>query len=358
MSVSRRGFFGLAAALGAGATVAKAGRANATHRHFEGYPDRFGMLTDTTRCVGCRSCEAACHETHGLPEQHEAFDDDSVFERERRTSDHAYTVVNRYEPEDGGEPVYRKIQCNHCNEPACASACFVAAFTKTPEGPVIYNHEVCLGCKYCVVACPFNIPAYRHHDPLTARIEKCTLCFERVVEGDAPACASICPKEAITFGKRSDLLAVAKQRIHDFPDRYVDHVYGENEVGGTSWLYLSGVPFEQLGMRTDLGTKPLGELTTGFLESVPTVFTLWPGLLTGVYLMSRRNRIQGDQDQDDAVADAIAKTEASEKEAAAKSADMAAFKAENAQKMAVDKAVKKALEEATPKAAQEKGDES
>jgi len=351
MSITRRGFFSIAAAVGAGTALGKAGKARATHRHFEGYPDRFGMLTDISRCVGCRSCEAACNEANDLPRPHEPFDDLEVLDEKRRTTDHAYTVVNRYEVE-GGDPVYRKIQCNHCNEPACASACFVAAFTKTPEGPVSYNHKVCLGCKYCIVACPFNIPAYRHHDPLKARVEKCTMCLDRIQEGQAPACAAACPKEAITFGKRSDLIEVAWERIRAYPDRYIDHVYGENEVGGTGWLYLSGVPFEKIGMRTDLGVKPLGELTTGFLEAVPTVFSLWPGLLTGVYLMSRRARRKADQEQRDAVAGAIAATQEEERTAADKKLEMAKFRAETAQKKAVEKAVEDALAEAE----QEKGD--
>jgi len=348
MSVSRRGFLGLAAAMGAGAVARKA-RAGG-HPHFEGYAGSYGMLTDVTRCVGCRSCEAACNEVSELPPPHEPFDDLTVLDHKRRTSEEAHTVVNKVEPAGGGGPVYVKTQCNHCMEPACASACFVGAFTKSPEGAVNYNHKVCLGCKYCIISCPFNIPTYKHHDPLTARVMKCTMCFDRVVEGQMPGCAAACPQEAILFGKREELIRVAWERIERHKGRYVEHVYGENEVGGTSWLYLSGVPFEELGFRMDLGVTPLAERTSGFLEAVPAVFTLWPGLLTGFYLMSRRSKRLAEQEQRDAVAGAIEETETAERKKASDSMEMAKFKAEQAQKKAVDKAVKEALEQAAAEA--------
>lgn len=346
MSVSRRGFFGLAAAMGAGVAAGTRKARAGGHPHFEGHADRYGMLTDVTRCVGCRSCEAACNEANDLPEPHEPFDDLEVLEHRRRTSEEAHTVVNKYEPEGGGDPVFLKTQCNHCNEPACASACFVGAFTKTADGPVIYNHKVCLGCKYCIVACPFNIPTYKHHDPLTARVMKCTMCFDRVDEGELPACTSACPKGAITFGKRSDLVKEAWDRVRRHPGRYVDHLYGEHEVGGTSWMYLSGVPFEELGMRMDLGVSPLAERTSGFLESVPAVFTLWPGLLTGFYLMTRRQGIVARKEKEAEVAGAIAATQEADKQAAASAAQVAAKRAEMAHKKAVTAAVKEALAEA------------
>jgi formate dehydrogenase iron-sulfur subunit len=118
---------------------------------------------------------------------------------------------------------------------------------------------------------------------------KCTMCYERIAkEGRVPGCVEVCPVQALTFGKRSDLIRLARERILTHPDRYIDQIYGEHEVGGTSWLYIAGVPFDQLGFRTDLGVTPYPELTRGFLSAVPLVLTLWPVLFTGVYMFSKR----------------------------------------------------------------------
>jgi ferredoxin len=176
----------------------------------------------------------------------------------------------------------------HCFEPACASACLVAAFRKTPQGPVVYDESVCIGCRYCMIACPFGLPAYTYDNPTSPVVRKCTMCFERIArEGGRPACAEICPVEAITFGRRSELLEIARERIARDPDRYVDHVYGEREAGGTCWLYISGVPFEQVGFPANVGTTPYPELTKGFLSAVPLVLTIWPALLMGAHAFTR-----------------------------------------------------------------------
>ena len=177
----------------------------------------------------------------------------------------------------------------HCFEPACASACLVAAFRKTPEGPVLYDESVCLGCRYCMMACPFNMPAYTYDEPFSPVVKKCTMCFERIKEeGGVPACAAMCPVEAITFGKRSDLVALARKKIKAHPDKYVDHIYGEREAGGTCWLYIADRPFEELGFRADVGTVAYPELTKGFLSAVPLVLTIWPALLMGAYAFTKR----------------------------------------------------------------------
>jgi Fe-S-cluster-containing dehydrogenase component len=267
---------------------------------FTGYPDRFGVLSDLTRCVGCRTCEAACNEVNQLPPPKIPFEDQSVFENIRRTDTNAYTVVNRYpNPKQGGLPIYVKHQCRHCDEPACASACLVRAFTKTPEGAVSYNKGVCIGCRYCMTACPFYVPAYEYNDPFSPEIRKCTMCYDtRISKGGIPACVEACPMEAMTFGKRSDLIKLARKRIMEHPDRYIDHIYGEHEVGGTDWLYISGVPFEQLGFATDLGTKPYPELTRGFLSMVPAVLVIWPALLGGIYMFTQ-HREQGDEEEEE-----------------------------------------------------------
>ncbi|UCH10094.1 MAG: 4Fe-4S dicluster domain-containing protein [Fidelibacterota bacterium] len=253
-------------------------------------PDWMGMLTDLSLCIGCRKCEWACNEANKLPNKPiQSFDDPSVFQEERRTHAEQFTVVNRFEVDDRPEPVFVKKQCMHCAEPACASACLVRAFSKTAEGPVLYNKDVCIGCRYCMIACPFLVPTYEYADAFSPEVKKCTMCFERFTQqGEVPACAGICPREAITFGKRSDLLKLAREKIRSHPDRYVDHIYGEHEVGGTNWLYISPVPFEELGFRTDLGETPYPEMTRPFLSAVPLVLSIWPMLLMGSYMFSKK----------------------------------------------------------------------
>jgi formate dehydrogenase iron-sulfur subunit len=282
-TLSRRNFLGGAAVLG-GATLAGAPGTASAVQDFEGYPDRFGMLTDLTACVGCRSCERACNEVNGLPAPATPFDDPSVFEELRRPTSAAYTVVNRYQSVDGkGGPVYRKIQCNHCNEPACATACPARAYRKTPEGAVAYNEDLCFGCRYCMTACPFNVPAYSYESAFEPRIFKCTFCLPRIKEGKIPGCAEACPAGALTFGKRSDLIALARRKIENEPNRYINHIYGEREAGGTSWMYLSGVPFGDVGFPTNLPNEPLINETKGFLSAVPTVLVVWPALFGMCY---------------------------------------------------------------------------
>ena len=261
----------------------------AANKHFRGYPDSLGILFDSRLCIGCRKCEAGCNNVNELPPPDQPFDDLTLLSKKRRTDTKTFTVVNRYDPPQGIKtPLFRKIQCNHCLEPACASACFVKAFTKTKQGSVVYDASVCVGCRYCMIACPFEIPTYEYDKALTPRIRKCTMCHPRVVEGKLPGCVEICPNEALSFGKRKDLIKIARERIRKYPDRYVDHIYGEHEMGGTSWLYLSGVPFKELGMREDLGVTPAPELTAGALSVVPMVAGLWPVLLTGLYAVSKR----------------------------------------------------------------------
>jgi hypothetical protein len=200
-----------------------------------------------------------------------------------------------------------------------------------------------------MVACPFEIPAYEYDEPLTPRVMKCTMCYPRITKGRLPGCVEACPKEALTFGKREDLLKIARERIKKYPGRYVDHIYGESEMGGTSWLYLSGVPFSEIGMREDLGVTPAPDLTSGALAVVPMVVGLWPVLLTGIYAISKRKEKIAEQELNEAVRaaaeNATSKAEAKLTEALAK--------AQKEKDAAVEKAVKKALEEAAKPQAKE-----
>jgi ferredoxin len=181
----------------------------------------------------------------------------------------------------------------HCVSPACASACATRALEKTVEGPVVYHPERCLGCRYCMVACPFGVPRFQYQTA-APYIEKCQFCFERQKAGKPPACAQVCPSGALEFGRRQDLLEAARARIYQDPDRYVRHVYGDTEAGGTSWLYISDIPFTRLGFRDDVGTAPYPDYTRTALAAVPFVLTLGPPLLLGIYAMATRRGEAGD----------------------------------------------------------------
>lgn len=288
VKTSRRRFLMAMTAIGGGVALGGVRKAFAG-REFPGWPESYGMLIDLSECVGCRRCEKACNEYNRLPAPEKPFDDVSVFDEHRRPTAGAYTVVNRYvDPEFGDILSYRKIQCNHCNEPACATACPAHAYSKTREGAVVYNENVCFGCRYCMVACPFRVPAFDYDSAFEPRIVKCDFCHDRLVKGEQTACAEACPNGAITFGKRSDLLLLAKDRIKKNPDKYVNHVFGENEAGGTAWLYISRIPFEELGFPVGLPKKPMIEYTKGYLASVPLVLTIWPALFGMCYAALRQ----------------------------------------------------------------------
>jgi Fe-S-cluster-containing dehydrogenase component len=253
MRITRRGLFLLAGAT-AGAGIARSAEAR-TGAEDDRLP---GVLVDTTRCVGCRGCEAACAEANDLPAPPEG---DQVLGQPRDTSTTAFTVINRTDAPGGGDR-FGKKQCMHCLAPACASACPVRALDKQPTGPVTYDASKCMGCRYCMVACPFDVPRYEY-EALAPRVRKCTFCAPRQAKGLPPACVEACPSGALTFGKRHELLEEAKRRIYSAPERFVHRVYGEHEAGGTSFLYVSDVPFERLALQAGVPEKPYPELVAG-----------------------------------------------------------------------------------------------
>ncbi|WP_413908714.1 sulfate respiration complex iron-sulfur protein HmcB [Desulfobacula sp.] len=344
MAISRRKFLGsLGATIGATTTGALTKAYGATNKHFKGYPEGFGVLHDTTKCIGCRKCEQACNEVNKLDKPERPFDDLKVMDQKRRTGEASYTVVNKFK---GSGDVFAKKQCNHCQEPACASACFVKALKKDETGAVVYDESLCVGCRYCMVACPFNIPAYTYNDPLTPKVTKCTMCLPRILEGKLPGCVDICPREALIFGKRKDLVKLAWKKINKNPDHYIEHVYGEYEMGGTSWLYLSGIPFEQIDMREDLGVTPAPQFTSGALGTVPIIVGLWPVLLTGVYAISKRKEKIASQELEQAVKSTQALAENEMNDQLSKLKD----KMTKEKETAIQNEVKKALQEAAKKA--------
>jgi len=257
--------------------------------------DRMAVLVDLTACVGCRRCEWACNEANGLPsEPLGSFDDPSVFAQPRRPGTDRYTVVNRV-PDEHGErdPIHLKLQCMHCERPACVSACLVGAMRKDPSGPVSWDPDRCIGCRYCLVACPFQSLAYEYDEAVTPRVSKCNFCRERTREGRPPACVEVCPVEALQFGRRCDLLERAHERIRLHPDRYVDHVYGETEGGGLSWLYLSDRPFSEIGL-PDLGPKSPAELSEKIQHGIFRGFAA-PLLLGALLATLHRVTRKGDE---------------------------------------------------------------
>lgn len=341
--MKRRSFLGLMGV--AGASIVAPVTAKAAGKEFRGYPGSKGVLFDATRCIGCRKCELACNKVNELPKPEAPFDNLEVLNTFRRTDAATYTVVNKFNLPSG--PVFRKNQCNHCLEPACASACFVKAFKKLSNGAVQYDESVCVGCRYCMIACPFEIPTYEYHKALTPRVMKCTLCAPQMAEGklNLPGCVGACPKEAMTYGVREELVKVARKRIANFPGRYKDHIYGEHEMGGTSWLYMSGVPFGQVGLREDLGTMSAPELTAGALAAVPVIVGLWPVLLGGVYAINKRKDKIADQEKRAAVKEALAKAKAKADQTLAD----ALAKAEKDSQRKTEVEVKKAVQDALAK---------
>jgi formate dehydrogenase iron-sulfur subunit len=293
-AVDRRGFLKKSAA---SLSLALLASRQASAESFSKQTDRYGVLVDMTRCIGCCRCEQSCAITNNLHVPQVVSSDKNTFDKKRKLDTQAFTVVNRYSNDQRmSEPVYRKSQCMHCDEPACVSACLTGAFKKTPEGPVIWDETRCIGCRYCMNACPFYVPAYEYGSALKPKIQKCFMCYhQRIVKGQIPACINVCPVEALTFGKRSDVIQIARERIRTHADRYVESIYGEHEAGGTSWLYISPMAFDKVDLPADIGTTPLPSYTRDFLAFVPLVLAVWPPLLGALHLLCKRNKVNETQ---------------------------------------------------------------
>ncbi len=230
----------------------------------------WGLLFDSTRCIGCGACSAACKEQNRLPEH-----------IEDKATAYTWTVVEKH----NGVNVRR--MCMHCLTPTCASVCPVGALHRLESGPVVYDSDKCIGCRYCVMACPFGVPKYQWDRPVPI-VGKCVLCAPRIAAGKPTACASVCPTGATTFGRREDLIREARRRMAGEPSRYVDRIYGLDDVGGTGVLMLAGVPFETLGLPGKLPREPLPQLTWQVLSHLPDFVGIAAVFLYGVHWITRR----------------------------------------------------------------------
>ncbi|RME86455.1 MAG: 4Fe-4S dicluster domain-containing protein [Caldilineae bacterium] len=251
------------------------------------------MLIDLTRCIGCRACQAACKQWNDLPA--EQTRNNGSYENPPRRSAKTWTTVTFHEitqpPSEAGEEegfawVFAKRQCMHCEHPACASACIVGALHKTPDGPVLYDDKKCMGCRYCMIACPYGVPTFEWHKAVPY-IRKCTMCADRIALGMEPACAKACPTDAIQFGEREALIVEGRKRIKASPAKYVDHIYGEKEAGGADMLYLSSVPFNELGF-PELGEERLDRYAGLAMLAVPPAIVGVTALMAGTYWIIKR----------------------------------------------------------------------
>ncbi|MBD3297698.1 MAG: 4Fe-4S dicluster domain-containing protein [candidate division Zixibacteria bacterium] len=241
--------------------------------------DSPSILIDVTRCTGCEKCIDACKEANDLGHDCLRPGQRSV---DALSASRFSTILRK--PDD----TFVRQMCLHCLEPACVSACLVGAMKKTDAGPVIYDEDVCMGCRYCMLACPYGIPRYEWDKP-TPLVRKCTFCYDRLKQGQLPACVEACPEKALTFGTRDEMLLEAKKRQRENPGRYRDHVFGEREAGGASVLYLSNISMNFLAWNNTVGDQPLPELTWNSLKKVPPTIAVMGGVMTGIYwIIGRR----------------------------------------------------------------------
>jgi len=247
---SRRQFFKIVGATGA-ALLAGRGAVSASETH-QVNNETIGMLYDATKCVGCKACMSACKRVNSdygsLSYEQASFDKDGLWDAPQDLSGSTRTLIKLFK-ESGKSWSYVKYSCMHCQKPSCVSVCPVSAMTRDKiTGTVDYNKNTCIGCRYCQIACAFNIPKFQWEKAIP-QIVKCDMCKNtNLLKKGITGCAEACPTGAIMFGKRKDLLAEAHKRLLEKPGTYVNHIYGEKEVGGANHLYLSAMPFNKLGL--------------------------------------------------------------------------------------------------------------
>ena len=244
------------------------------------------VLVDLTRCIGCRGCQVACKSWNEMSVVKTTVT--GSFENPPAMSESCYTRIRYQEGDAGGVPVWNfvKEQCLHCKEPACASACPVGALIKTKSGAVTYDFDKCIGCRYCMVACPFDIPKYEWSKAHQPWVKKCTFCAERQADNLLPACVKTCPTGALLFGEAEEVLAVAKKRIAT--GKYNGEIYGEKEAGGTAWIYIADRPFAELGFNTRVPKEALPPYTWSSLSKIPVEIVGFAAVLGGLAWVRNR----------------------------------------------------------------------
>jgi len=228
----------------------------------------YGMLIDLSRCIGCRGCQVACKQWNDLPAEETMLGDD--YTNPVKRSAYTWTNIEFITAEVEGKPVatFTKTGCFHCLHPACESVCIAGAIQKQENGAVTIDHSKCIGCRYCQIGCPFGVPKYEY-DKLVPHMKKCNMCYTRITNGMEPACAATCPSDAIEFGDRDELLQIARQRIARNPGKYIDHIYGEHEAGGTSVLYISPVPLNLTPLDTSVTWEEVPNFTWKAMQQLP-----------------------------------------------------------------------------------------
>jgi formate dehydrogenase iron-sulfur subunit len=270
-------------------------------------------LVDITKCIGCRACQIACKQWNDREGEDTELEYNLGFQNPATLSAKTLTLITFHELPDAQAPgglhyLFTMRRCLHCLEPACASACPTTALDRREDGPVLYDANKCIGCRYCIWACPWGVPT-AEWDSLSPKIQKCTHCADRsdqpvplarnglALTGEesgqyradivTPACVKACPADCLQFGTRDEMLQKAHNRINDHPDKYVDHIYGEKEAGGTSVLYLSSVPFENLGF-PDVGDKSYPKFSAAALHAVPPAVLAVGALLATTFAFLKR----------------------------------------------------------------------
>ncbi len=249
--------------------------------------DAVGMLYDATLCIGCKACVVACKEANDMPPESGGWAD-GLYDAPVALSGKTRNIIKLYKGE--GEQSYVKAQCMHCLDPACTRACMIGALQKREKGIVTWDGSRCIGCRYCQVACPYEVPKFQW-DSANPKIVKCEMCHHRFAEGKGPACAEVCPRHAVIFGSYGDLVKEAESRLAAHPERYVQHIYGLHDGGGTQVLYLADVDFAKLGL-PDLGDEPSGEKAQKVQHTVYQGFVapvVLYGLLGAVLWRNRRS---------------------------------------------------------------------
>jgi Fe-S-cluster-containing dehydrogenase component len=253
--------------------------------------DAVGLLYDSTKCIGCQTCTVACKKANNLPADTTTFGG-GLYDAPLSLNERSKSVIQLYK--DGEQHAFVKKQCMHCVDPACVGACMLGAMHKGKFGVVEWDPSTCVGCRYCQMACPFNVAKFEWTKALP-KIVKCELCKDRLAEGKQPACTEVCPRGAVIYGKYTELLDEAHRRLQQSPDQYVQKVYGEKDLGGTQVLYLSNVEFEKLGFRFD-NTTPVPEVQQTVQHGIYKGFAAPVALYALLGAVMFRNRRKGEKE--------------------------------------------------------------